>query len=81
VGPGAGLDNVENRKFLTLPVLKLKPLDPPARIQSVYRLRYPGVKVMKDGKYFMELCKTLVTAPVLKSHGSVFKFKSGDRLL
>jgi hypothetical protein len=33
VGPIAGLDDVEKRKFLTLPGLKLQPLG----------LRYPGV--------------------------------------
>jgi hypothetical protein len=30
------------RKVLTLPGLELRPLDPPARSQSPYRLRYPG---------------------------------------
>jgi hypothetical protein len=38
----AGLDDVENRKFLNLPGLKLRPLGRPARSQSLYRLRYPG---------------------------------------
>jgi hypothetical protein len=42
VGPRAGLDNVEKRKFLTLPGLVLWPLSCPARSQSLYRLRYPG---------------------------------------
>jgi hypothetical protein len=41
VGPKAGLDEVEKRKFLTLPGLELRPLDRPARSQSLYRLRYP----------------------------------------
>jgi hypothetical protein len=31
VGPRAGLDDVEKRKFLTLPRLKLRPLGRPAR--------------------------------------------------
>jgi hypothetical protein len=31
--PGAGLDNMEKRKFLTLPRLELQPLSPPARSQ------------------------------------------------
>jgi hypothetical protein len=35
VDPRAGLDDVEHRKFLTLPGLEL-------RSQSLYRLRYPG---------------------------------------
>jgi hypothetical protein len=40
--PRAGLDDVENRKFLTLPWLELRPLGRSARSQSLYRLRYPG---------------------------------------
>jgi hypothetical protein len=42
VGPRAGLDNVEKRKFLTLPSLELRPLGRPACSQSLYRLRSPG---------------------------------------
>jgi hypothetical protein len=42
VGPRAGLDDVETRKYLTLPRLKPRPLGCPAHIQSLYRLRYPG---------------------------------------
>jgi hypothetical protein len=42
VGPRAGLDDVENRKLLTLSRLELRPLGRPARSQSLYRLRYPG---------------------------------------
>jgi hypothetical protein len=38
VGPRAGLDGVEKRKFFTLLGLELRP----ARSQSLYRLRYPG---------------------------------------
>jgi hypothetical protein len=37
-----GLDDVEKRKFLTLPGLELRPLGRPARSQSLCRLRYPG---------------------------------------
>jgi hypothetical protein len=40
--PKAGLEDVEKRKFLTLPGLKLRLLGCPARSQSLYRLRYPG---------------------------------------
>jgi hypothetical protein len=39
--PRAGLDDVENRKFMTLPGLELRHLGHPARSQSQYRLRYP----------------------------------------
>jgi hypothetical protein len=42
VVPRAGLDELEKRKFLTLPGLELRPLGLPARSQSLYRLRYPG---------------------------------------
>jgi hypothetical protein len=38
----AGLDDVEKRKFMTLPGLELRPFDRPARSQSLYRLSYPG---------------------------------------
>jgi hypothetical protein len=42
VRPRAGLDDVEKRKILTLPGLKLRLLRRPARSQSLYRLRYLG---------------------------------------
>jgi hypothetical protein len=42
VNPRAGLDDVEKRKFLTVPGLELPPLGLPARSQSLYRLSYPG---------------------------------------
>jgi hypothetical protein len=42
VGPRAGLDTVQKRKFLPLPGLELRPLGCPARRQSLYRMRYPG---------------------------------------
>jgi hypothetical protein len=42
VDPRGGLDDLENRKFLTLQGLELRPLSRPARSQSLYRLRYPG---------------------------------------
>jgi hypothetical protein len=38
----AGLDDVEKRKFLTLPELELRPLGHPSRSQPLYRLRNPG---------------------------------------
>jgi hypothetical protein len=42
VDPRGGLDDVEKRKFLTLPGLELRQLGRPARSQLLYRLRYPG---------------------------------------
>jgi hypothetical protein len=43
VDPRAGLENVEKRKFLTLPGLELRLLGRPVRSQSLYRLRYPDL--------------------------------------
>jgi hypothetical protein len=42
VGPRADLDDVEKRKFLTLPGLELRLLGRPARSQSLCQSRYPG---------------------------------------
>jgi hypothetical protein len=42
VDPRVGLDDVEKRKFFTLPGLELRPLGRPVRSQSLYRLSYPG---------------------------------------
>jgi hypothetical protein len=36
-----GLDDLEKRKFLSLPGLELRPLGRTARSWSLYRLRYP----------------------------------------
>jgi hypothetical protein len=38
VDPRAGVNDLEKRKFLTLPGLELRPLGRPARSQSLYRL-------------------------------------------
>jgi hypothetical protein len=38
VGPRAGLDNLEKRKFLILPGLEIRPLGRPARSQSLDQL-------------------------------------------
>jgi hypothetical protein len=40
--PLAGLDDMEKRKFLTLPGLEFRPLSRPALSQSLYQLRYPA---------------------------------------
>jgi hypothetical protein len=42
VDPRAGLDDVEQRKFLTLQGLELRPLGRSAHIQSLCQLHYPG---------------------------------------
>jgi hypothetical protein len=46
VDPRVGLDDVKKRKFLTLPGLELRTPDRSARSQSLYRLRYPGFRIM-----------------------------------
>jgi hypothetical protein len=40
MGPKAGLEKVERRKFVTLPALELRSFGHPSHIQSLYRLRY-----------------------------------------
>jgi hypothetical protein len=42
MGTRLGLDDVEKRKFFTLPELELRPHGRRTRSQSLYRLRYPG---------------------------------------
>jgi hypothetical protein len=42
VGPRSGMDDVEKRKFLTLPEFVLWHVGRPAHSQSLCRLRYPG---------------------------------------
>jgi hypothetical protein len=40
----AGVDDMQERRFLTLPGLELRPLGRPTRSQSLYRLHYPSHK-------------------------------------
>jgi hypothetical protein len=47
VEPRTGLNDMEKRKFLTLPGLEFRPLGRPANSQSLYRLRYPGSLPLK----------------------------------
>jgi hypothetical protein len=46
VNPRDDVDDLEKRKFLTLPALELRPLSRPARSQSLYRLHYPGSRLL-----------------------------------
>jgi hypothetical protein len=57
VGPTTGLDDVEKRKFLTLPELELRPLGLPARSQLLYRLSYPGSYRLEDKNKI--LCRSM----------------------
>jgi hypothetical protein len=47
VGLRSGLSDVEKRKFLALPGLKLRTLSRPARSEPLYRLNYPGSGVVQ----------------------------------
>jgi hypothetical protein len=51
VDPGAGLVDVERKKFLILPELELRSLSRPARSQSLCRLRYPGSLESEDDSW------------------------------
>jgi hypothetical protein len=72
VNPRAGLDDVEKRKFLTLPGLELRPLCRPALSQSLYRLSYPGSKYL-----YVQILFQLLLHPVrskTKSKYCICKF-------
>jgi hypothetical protein len=76
VGPRTGPEDLEKRKFLTLPGLELRPLGHPARSQSLYRPRYPGSST-SDRKFFkLEWC-----GPNLLVLISLFKYSWRDRSL
>jgi hypothetical protein len=68
VGPRAGLDDVEKRKFLTLPGLELRPLARPARSQSLYRLRYPGPDNIRIRNFYVSVLKAHVIQDVCRKH-------------
>jgi hypothetical protein len=59
VGLTAGLDDVEKRKFVTLPGIELRPLGRPARSQSLYGLRYPGSTLWF--RYFLRTQESLLS--------------------
>jgi hypothetical protein len=63
----ASSDDVEERKFLTLPGLELRPLDRPAHSQSPYRLRYPGSRDTRDR--------------VLISSSGIYKYRTEQSIL
>jgi hypothetical protein len=55
VGPRADQDDVEKRKFFTLPGLKLRPVGRLALRQSLYRLSYPGSRKFRWPNYLCGL--------------------------
>jgi hypothetical protein len=64
----AGLDDLEKRKFLTLPGLKLRSHDRPADSYSLYRLRYPGSFTCKRLVFYGEALLALRPTPKLEDH-------------
>jgi hypothetical protein len=63
VDPRTGLDELEKRKFLTLPGLELRPLSRPARSQSLYRLSYTG-SIMISWDFDLAPCSVLTLRAV-----------------
>jgi hypothetical protein len=74
VGPRAGLEDVEKRKFLTLPGLEFRPLDRPARSQSLYRLRYIYIYIIQFRR--QESMLQIYTLLLLKSMAFQFSLLS-----
>jgi hypothetical protein len=62
VGPRAGLDDLENRKFLNLPGFELRSLSRPARSQSLYRLCH-HVKLILIKMFYNLLNNSLIWLP------------------
>jgi hypothetical protein len=69
VNPRAGLDDVEKRKFLSLPRLELRPLRLPARSQSIYRLSCLRSELL----FYIILRGTYVTTLLTYRYGNMLK--------
>jgi hypothetical protein len=72
----AGLHDVEKKKLLTLPGLKLRLLGHPVRSQSLYRLSYPGSSlqyrtVKKHSRNIWTWLRTTLCKMELKVFGTV----------
>jgi hypothetical protein len=82
VDPIAGLDEVEKRKFLTLPGLEPRPLDRPARSQSLYRLRSPGSLYVGMYRYRISALpgRVIAQADILRFLIAAARFRSQVRL-
>jgi hypothetical protein len=76
VDPRAGLDDVENRKFLTLPEVELRPFGRPARRQSLHRPSTPTLS-MKYGAVTLPLIQRSDRTDLLTSR----KIKGPTRLV
>jgi hypothetical protein len=66
----AGLDDLENRKFLTPPGLELRPLGRPARSYSLYRLRYPDSYELCSKFFCFPVMFLNLSVPRLNDHGT-----------
>jgi hypothetical protein len=60
-GARADLDDVEERKFLTVPGFEVRIVGGPARSQPLYRLRYPGSCITFSYKYVIFACRSRCT--------------------
>jgi hypothetical protein len=73
VDPRAGLDELEKRKFFTLPGPELRPVCCPARSQSLYRLsclvhEYLSFMAHSKGKLHMSICLSACNKPGTAQH-------------
>jgi hypothetical protein len=66
VGLRAGLDDLEKRKYLTLPGLELRSLGRPARSQSLYLLGYPGSVLNVVSCFIVIIILTGVCKPLFR---------------
>jgi hypothetical protein len=82
VGPRAGLDDMEKRRFSTLPALELRPHWRPARIQSLCQLRCPGTPIPNTVASQIVAVISLIEMEVLPSHKRfLFKHHKQDAAL
>jgi hypothetical protein len=75
VDPRAALDDVEKRKFLTLPGLEIRHLGRSAFCQSLYRLRYPSSLAHITGIYYTAHVIKCINAVRKSSLEQAVKFK------
>jgi hypothetical protein len=67
VSPRAGLDDLEKKKFLTLPGLEPWPLGRPALSQPLYWLRYPKTKCINLLKCYSDVTLLLFSTEQYKT--------------
>jgi hypothetical protein len=80
VDPRAGLDDVEKRKFLTLPGLELRLLARPARSQSLYRLWLSRLTQIVSSRHKCQNRGPVADNPVSYSGSSGFNSRLGYQL-